>query len=385
SICLLLEIGPFAFQSQQIELFALISVTGLRMTLENGSGKAVADVYSLYSIIYNGMTGDHAGAYRWSELALKADLKNNNTYFPRVAFVHTWFHNHWVNPFYSSLTLALKAADSGFASGDILFACFNLSGYVVYLTACGKPLQEVMDFARLHLSLNNKRVMNAAFHLILELQFAKALAGITNEYLSLTDEEYIEEKDISSICSTELSNQVGYCLVARVKLHTHFGKWSDALYWADQVKPLLKAFEGQIAEIDLVQYSAIAALTGVLKGNYKDQRLIGIATESLNKMQSWAEICPQNFKHKALILEAFLEGTQGDLDRAEEIFFQAANLAEAGEFLNDAAQLQECRLILQQSKNKKLTALEPTLMAYEKWGAYGKVAYLQKNYSKVLT
>ncbi|WP_026897631.1 AAA and adenylate/guanylate cyclase domain-containing protein [Daejeonella oryzae] len=383
AINILLRIAPFAFQSQQIDLFALISVSCLRMTLENGSSKDVAVVYSLYSIIYKGMTGDYLGANSWSELAIKADEENGRTLFSNVAFVHTWFHSHWVNPFSYSLPLALSAANAGFASGDILFACFNLSGYVVYLTACGRPLQEVMDFARAHLALNQKRVMNAAFHLILELQFAKALAGETSEYLSLTDEEFNEDQDISSICNTELGNQVGYCLVARVKLHTHFGNWQIALDWAEQVKPLLKAFEGQIAEIDLVQYKAIAALIGVLKGNRKDKdKLIEIASDSLQTMQNWAKMCPVNFKHKALIIQAFLEGVQGGLTTAEGHFTEAEKLAEIGGFLNDSAQLQECKLILQKAEGKELTALEPAIKAYEKWGAFGKAAYLKKLYSQ---
>ena len=382
AISMLLRIAPFAFQSQQIDLFALISVTCLRMTLEHGSSKAVADVYSMYSVIYIGMTGDHIGAYSWSELAMKADKKNGKTLFSRAAFVHTWFHNHWVNPFTTSLPLALTAADAGFAAGDILFACFNLSGYVVYLSACGKPLQEVKDFARAHIALNQKRVMNAAFHLILELQFAKALAGETTDYLTLTDDEYNEDLDISSICKTELGNQVGYCLVARVKLHTHYGNWQNALDWADQVTPLLKAIEGQVAEIDLVQFKAIAALTGVLKGDSVDRhKLIVLAANSVQTMQNWAEICPVNFKHKALFLKAFLEGVEGDYMKSEELFANAEELAVAGGFLNDIAQLHECRLILQKYQNKPLTALQPALNSYKIWGAHGKVAYLKKLYA----
>ncbi|NEU10388.1 AAA family ATPase [Flavihumibacter sp. R14] len=380
-ITMLLRIGPFAFQSKQIDLFALISVTCLRMTLEHGSSKSVADVYSMYSVIYKGMTGDHIGAYQWSDLAMQADKKNNNTLFSSVAFVHTWFHNHWVNPLPASLLLALQAADAGFKAGDILFACFNLSGYVVYLTACGRPLLEVMDVARAHLSNNQKRVMNAAFHLILELQFAKALAGETNDYLSLTDDEYIEETDISSICNTELGNQIGYYLVARVKLHTHFGKWQDALLWAEQSMPLLKAFEGQIAEIDLVQYRTVAALTGLAKGDFDDRKkLTELAMDSLQIMRRWAAMCPANFQHKALFLEAFLAGVEGDADKSELLFAEAGKLAVTGGFLNDIAQINECRLILQKSRNEILTALKSTLDSYQNWGAYGKVEYLRKLY-----
>ncbi|KIC91858.1 AAA family ATPase [Flavihumibacter sp. ZG627] len=367
-ILMLLRIGPLAFQSQQIELFALISVTCLRMTLEHGSGTAAADVYSMYSPIYRGMTGDRTGAYAWSQLALDMDKNNQHSLFARVAFVHTWFHNHWSHPFSNSLPLSLEAARHGFASGDILFACFNLSGHVVYMTACGRPLQEIKERAREHMDINQRRVMNAAFHLILELQFAKALAGETEHPLSLTDHEYNEEKDLASIFQTELGNQIGYYLVARVKLHLHHNDWKGALDWAEKAIPLRPAIEGQIAEVDLVQFETLAALTGLLN-NGSSPELMERSLAGISTMRHWAGLCSTNFEHKAQLLEGIMAGAKGDGIQAEERLRSALVLAENAAFLHDIALIQKYRHLLSITNGAPAGKEEEMKNAYERWGA----------------
>src|SRR5262249_24346232 len=160
---------------------------------------------------------DAAGAYQWSQLALDYDAKTGSSARSRVAFIHSWFHNHWVRPFATSIADSLEAAERGLSSGDILFGCYNLSAHVVYLAAAGAPLEQVIERGREHHGRNGRRVVNAAFHCLHEMQIAKALAGKTRAPLSLTDDEVDEERDLGSICVTDYYNQIGYYLVSRVK------------------------------------------------------------------------------------------------------------------------------------------------------------------------
>ena len=70
--------------------------------------------------------------------------------------------------------MAAHAADAGFASGDLMYACFNNSAHVIYLAYGGRPLSDVMDLARRNYARNGRRVLNAAYHCVLQLQIAKA-------------------------------------------------------------------------------------------------------------------------------------------------------------------------------------------------------------------
>ncbi|MEO8627148.1 MAG: adenylate/guanylate cyclase domain-containing protein [Betaproteobacteria bacterium] len=384
AISLLLRIAPFAFQSQQIELFALLSVTCLRLTLEHGSSPQTAEVYSMYSVVHRALTGERANACAWSHLAIDHDQTHGATVRAKVALVHGWFHSHWVHPLANSLPLALDAAEAGFDSGDIVFACGNLSVHVVCLAALGRPLAEVMETARVNLRRNAKRVMNTAFHLMHELQFAKALAGLTVSPLSLTDNEYDEARDIASILQTEFGNQIGYYLVSRVKLHAHFGDWCGALQWAQRARSLQPAFEGQIAEIDLVQFQAIAALAHAAQ--LEDESAATLLEEAhacVQTMREWADLSSDNFAHKAALLEAMLESVNGDAQRAGALYVQAAALAEAAGYPHDEALAHELEARFHHSRGEHAAArkaLDLALAGYRVWGAEAKVRYLSSQY-----
>ena len=376
---LLVRIAPFAFQSQQIELYALIAVTCLRFTLEKGSCSATPDVYSMYSVVHRGITGSRVEGCAWSQLALDLDARNGGQMRSRVAFVHGWFHNHWVHPLHDSPALALEAAESGLGGGDVLFACFNLSACVIYQAAAGRPLAEVMSTARLHLDRNSKRVSNAAFHLVHELQVAKALAGLTHDPLTLTDSEYDEDKDIAAICRTEFGNQIGYYLVSRVKLHAHFGDWWGALAWGERARPLRPAFEGQIAEIDLVQFHALAAINAAAESDaVAAAPLLEEARQSAETMRQWAQLCPANFAHKAALIDAMLD------DDATEKFDRAAQSAIDAGFIHDAVLAREHQARWERRKNgSAAAALAQALEHCRQWGAEGKAKYLEHEFAAV--
>jgi hypothetical protein len=243
-----------------------------------------------------------------------------------------------------------------------------------------------MHTARAHLERNGRRVINAAFHLVHELQFAKALAGLTVDPLALTDSEYDEERDIAAICSTELGNQIGYYLVSRVKLHTYFGDWSGALQWAERARALLSAFEGQIAEIDLVQFAAMAALARALEAPPERAALIESARVSAATLRGWAAACPANFEHKAALVEALLAAAEGDTAQAASLHAHAAHQAAAREYLHDAglAREFEARFHRRHGHVEAMGhAVRAALAAYTRWGAAAKVAQLRREFDQV--
>jgi hypothetical protein len=87
---LLITIGPLAFQTEQIELFSLIIATALRLTLEHGNGRKAAEVYSMFSVVAGGLSGNRIEAAAWSRLALTLLGDTRDDRFGRVAFVHGW-------------------------------------------------------------------------------------------------------------------------------------------------------------------------------------------------------------------------------------------------------------------------------------------------------
>ena len=94
-IPLLLSIAPYAYQSQQPELFALLGARCLRLSLAHGQAGFTPDVYAMYSAVYAAMTGDRQGGAAWSNLSLQLQPEVKGASFARCAFINVWFHNHW--------------------------------------------------------------------------------------------------------------------------------------------------------------------------------------------------------------------------------------------------------------------------------------------------
>jgi predicted ATPase/class 3 adenylate cyclase len=381
-IKMLLSLSPFAHQSQQGELFALMSIICLRLTLEHGNGESAAEVYAMYSIIYKAFTADSETAFTWSNLALEVDKKNGHTLQSRVIFIHCWFIALWKLPVEELIPLSYTGAEAGFKSGDILFACFNLSLTAILKSTCGKNLNEVIQTSTDHFIRNNRAVMNAAFHLIHEEQVAKAFQGRTTGYTSLTDEKYDEQKDVASICETDLFNQIAYYLVSKLKLNVHFGNWEEAIVWGEKSLPLLPAFANQPGHIELEQFYTMAALYRAAETDADaSANFSNIANAGIEKINSWAKLCPANFLHKALMVEAIRDGFAGQTAEAEHKFVKAADQALVSGYIQDRGLAFEHLVRMKKRMGANYSKeLQLAIDAYQQWGADGKIRYLREQF-----
>lgn len=375
----LLNIAPLAFQSNRMDLYALAAITAMRLTLEHGHSADAAQVYSLYSVVHAVITGDRAGAAEWSRLALSLDARDGQRQFAEVGFVYTWFHGHWQRPLRDSLALSLAAAERGFETDALMYACFNLSGHVIYQQAAGLPLAEVIATARLHLARNGRRVNNSAFHLVHELQIAKALAGLTEGPLSFSDAEFDEQRDLAAILNTTLSNQIGYYLVSKLKMAALYGLWDQALDWAAKAELARPAYSGQTAEFELVQYAALAAAGRALQGG--DPADIEKAEALTTEMRGWAGLCAANFRHKAQLLEAVLAAVRGDHDAAQRMLKTSADCASLSGYAQDHALALEwsARLLwLSGHGDDAAAASVDAARAWRAWGAEARALWLER-------
>ncbi|MEP7200281.1 MAG: hypothetical protein ABI874_10710, partial [Chloroflexota bacterium] len=380
----LLRTMPFAYTSRQPELFALMAVKNLSLTLKHGHGLFSPLAYSMYAIVYRAMTGDSRTAHAFSQLALDLNARQGHALTASVEFVHTWFINHWVNPIASNLDMNLDGARAGFASGDLLYACFNSAAYVVYLSAMGAPLDDVIAMGAQQLAVINNRVANAAYHCLHEMQFAKALAGRTRDRFSFSDAQYDEARDVASIVRTDLYNQIGYYYVSKLRLHYYYGDYAAALEYAAQAQPLLPAFEGQVAEPEYRLFGALALLarSREVEASARDE-LLALAAAHLEKLRAWSAVYAGNFTHKLKLVEAEWARNAGRDTEAQASYREAAQSAEQFGFTHHAALANE--LAAQHALALGDTTVARAHLAaardgYARWGAWAKVKDVEERY-----
>ena len=379
-IDLTIRIQPAAHIAQQPELFALMAVKNLRLTLQHGNGELAPLVYSMYSSVYRTMTGDSQTAYAFSRAAIDLDERQGYQLTSSVRFIHTWFINHWVNPLKSSLEMCLEAGRLGLERGDVLYGCFNTAGYVVYLSAMGAPLPTVIAAAERHRAIIADRVAIAAFHCLHERQFARALAGQTVDRYSFTDGEFDEERDLASICQTDNYNQAGYYLTSKLRLHYYYRDYAGALGYAARALPLLPAFSGQVAEMDFAFFRALAliARSAEVETVERDD-LLRIAKDIRETLRGWSEACQANFAHKWLLVDAELARVEGRNVDAQRLYDAAAESAEQHNYVQHAALARELAGWYCLERGDDLAgrnSLERARALYADWGAQAKVADL---------
>jgi len=379
---LLLVVAPFAYQCGEMEVFALLSYIGFRLLLEHGNGPMGPDVVAMYSVVYGALTGDRETAAAWSRLSLTLLGDRRDAGFARCAFIQGWFHNHWLDSLSAGVALMEEGAEAGFSDNELIYGCFNLSGSVVLKAAAGENLSHIVDVIRRNEIRNDGRVANSAYTLLLELQFAKAMAGQTKGPLSLGDDEHDEERKVASIVDTNFTNQIGYFLVARTKLHVHAGDWPGATAWAEKALKMLPFFGGQSAEFELAQYRGLAALASVAFGVAADkQAQLDEGWDCMERLRGWETRNAALFRHKADLLEGLLQWTTGRPAGWEDLLARAAQGASEGKFHQDAGLAHEflarIRLAAGDRPGAALAAASAR-ESYRAWGADAKVAMMER-------
>jgi predicted ATPase/class 3 adenylate cyclase len=381
-IPLLLSIAPYAYQSQQPELFALLGATCLRLTLAHGQGPFTPDVYAMYSIVYASMTGDRQGGAAWSRLSLQLQPDQKGASFARCAFIHIWFHNHWSGTLEDGIALARSGADAGLADGEITFGCFNLTAHGVLLAAAGRPIEEVISTSEADLLRICGRVRNTSFTLMLELQAARALLGRTRAFDSLSDATIDEDAEFAAMRDARFSNQVACYYTAKLRIAALGGDWRGALAWAERARELLPFFAGQPAEVVLVYYAGVAALSLTAFGTHDDaEALRSEGWDCAEQLRNWESLNEPWLGPRADLLEGLLEAGAGHHAKAQSLLRLASERAAAANHLEDTAFALECLARVQRAAGESPAAVDEALAAYTRWGAEGKRSRLVEEFA----
>ena len=382
AIEILLLMGPAAHQSQQYELFALVTLRCFTLTLQHGIGSDAPKVIAMYAAVLRGLTQDSQLAYRFSTAAMDIDQKLNGYVSSAVAFLHAYFVNHWINPLKTNVELARQGNITGLRENDLLYACFNAASYVIYMGLNAAPLQYVVKAADEQIKQENMVVPVSSFHLRLERQLAQALQGRTIDRLSLSDEKYEEERDIASICATRRPNQICSYYMVRMRLHYYYGDYEASIGYAEQVVPIQHSCAGQTGEWEFAFYWALANVArGLELSGGERESLLKTSEELLAKFESWAITNPLTFANKRELIQAELLRAHDQREAAAAAYEASLTLAAEGGFVHDRALAHErAALFYQACDETEKTRLhaQAAVTHYERWEAWAKSAAVRE-------
>lgn len=340
----------------------------VELTLSHGTAPE-----STYGLAWFGvLSAHHFGAYRRGvdyaivagELAQRDGYEAQRT----AALIALDQVSAWTLPMRTALGYARDGARVGQAAGDLGMACYARNHIASDVLVIGDPLDRIRTELVGSISMT-RDVGYRDIELILTAQ------------INLVD-TLIHGDALSEIAQTDLQ-----------------GASVATQFWAGHYAGLQMFFAGDIeaarahlAEAEVMSWAAPAHIDTANNGFFlalaearlhqpgalspEGERRIAVARE---RFRSWAELNPETFSAKHLMLEAETTRLAGRRSEAMDFYERAADAAADAKFVNDQALAQELAAAFYREAGLNTPAqgcLQSAVSLYRQWGAHGKAARL---------
>jgi GAF domain-containing protein len=172
-------------------------------------------------------------------------------------------------------------------------------------------------------------------------------------------------------------------------LYLFYGNFQEAMVALLEANKWISGLKGTASFTEYCFLAFLVYISAFQRLHWQDKIRAYFAIRTyLRKMRQWAAFCPINFLHKQLLMEAEFARFRGKRKKAVKFYEQAIEVAKKSEFLKIEALATELAAKFYLANNQ--TRVGRTLMleayyAYYKWGAQGKLKYLEETYPDILT
>lgn len=373
-------------------LFALTTIEGNRITFRHGNWEMSDFSLAGLACILGSGTGRHSLAYRFGRTALAmSDRKPGHTNRCKINFLFGMVILPWTRHASESIDYFRKAYKYGIECGDRLFASHSINLIGMYRTLLGHPIDDILeeytgyqDFMHSGKDPFVKTSYTVNVHALL------CLKGRLPRRHVLDDDEFSEREIREFYNSTGNDLGLFYLLCHLLRIRYLFGKFKDALLISDELKTFMqrKVGLGCLNYGDVLFYHSLTLTALYPDAGFVDKfRYRKSIRSNQKKMAFWAKNCPDNFRHKYLIVEAECLKIKGRHIRAVKAYRDAIKSATESGYTNDEALANEL------FANYWLSTGFPDIaggcyteacLSYQKFGAKAKVDQLVEEHPDLI-
>ncbi|HSG18435.1 MAG TPA: AAA family ATPase [Anaerolineae bacterium] len=295
----------------------------------------------------------------------------------------------WIESIEQSIELSRATFNSGFESGDWLYASYGTIFYSVLGFDAGKNLDTYEG--ELSAYINNVHRMGyitPAQYASIFLQTALNLKKISPEPHRLIGAFFNEDEWLPDAIKTNDINGRHYFYTGKLILGYHFDIDEKLDEWVGNAGDYLDGGPGMYSSALLHLYFALANLRLASGASSKKlPALMNLINQSLHWMAIWSETAPTTFRHKYDLIEAERARVTGDIDSALSRYEQAIRGAQENRFTHEEALANElyARFWLERGQERFAGPLmREAYSLYRKWGAMAKAEHLAKRYPKLI-
>jgi predicted ATPase/signal transduction histidine kinase len=361
------------------DLFPQVPLAGIRLMLEHGLFRESPGAYLGYALLVQRRLGDYRRAHAIGRLALEmADRLDPGTLCQAVGiFVAVLIQ--WVEPLRNISPLVDRAVPAGMVAGEYVFAVATLVTAAVVQFHQGAELARVEDEIR--------RVSAAVGQIVrTEQETLLAYSKVIARLRGLTRDRECIEAEMDAREPGRKRQGMGACRheVQRMMVSYLLGEFAEARRLGQAAVGKLMTFGRSLGEVEHNFYTSLT-LAAEHESTPRDQRpaLLQAIADNQRRLTLWARLCPENFLHKRLLVEAELGRLQDRPLEAAELYQQAIDAAAAEHVLHEEALANELAGRFHRGGNRRRFGqmyLQRAAELYRRWGARAKVAQLEREF-----
>ena len=367
-------------------LFPLVIFRMCRMSLKYGNTALSAFAFATYGVILCGVVEDMKAGYAYGKLGLalmdrfEERAWKTQIYCPIYALIINW-NEHVRN----TLGPLQESYHIGLETGAIEFACINSNIYCIHSYLIGRRLPrieaETAAYSRSYRQL--KQETNFNYNEVYR-QGMLNFMGRSSDPLRLTGAAYNEAEMMAQNTEREDKTGIFFIHFNKLILGCHFRDYANAVVHAEQARGLLDAVLAKFEIPNHHFYEALVCLACCPQAPAARRRAyLRRAGANIKKMRKWAKSAPENYRHKADLMEAERYRVVGKFNQARLAYDRAIAGAAANDYLHETALAYELagRAYLEYKFDKLAEFfLKSAYSCYREWGADAKLTDLELHY-----
>ncbi|MBK7002519.1 MAG: AAA family ATPase [Rhodoferax sp.] len=378
-----------AFMSGRASLVALGISKMILLSLQHGNSETSSFGYVMYGHIFGGVQGDFKTGYPYGALGVNLSNRLNNisvradVYFNYATFILPWNHplRTCDNYYNQSFACALEA-------GNMVICGYSIGLRALYRLIYGKPLPDLLQICERDMVFlqGSKDQFTIDCLTVGIMQPARALMGLTYHPLTY-DDAHFDEAQVLKTCADSPWTLAWY-YYAKIR-NTYL--FEDRTQWpvlVDKLDFVQALAAGSSLLSDTAFYTALMLLDMCAHANEAEQETWKQRTGVLRaNLQKWAEVCPENYRHQHLLVEAEAARLQGNYWGAMPLYQEAIKSAMEQDYIHVCALANELYgkfLVSQNLRQFAQIYLREAHYLYGRWGASAKVTAMQQQHGDLL-
>lgn len=367
------------YELAEPELFSMLSMQALQLSLQHGFTAESAFALSCYGITLSRWRGEYELAMRYGQLAVTMSEKRNHTnILCRNRFLLGSFIAPWREPFGDHSHLR-EGHKMGRESGNVIYGGYCLVFLAWHRFYKGENLaRSCAKLAGYEQFFRNSRDYSAEVTTSIVSQMNLSLQGLIDDPTSLLEERFDEKYFFEHIWVFGLSS---YYLAGMILAYLQ-EDYARALDMAADSKKYLAGTMVSVLQPEHYFYHGLTLSAIYSNADRREQkRIIKVLADFSQQFRVWSLNCPANFEPRYLLLEAERARIAGREKEAMRFYEDAIASARRYEFPQIEALASDLSARFYQDWKFPTLAAAQVLRArrlYTDWGATGRLQCLDR-------